>query len=139
MHLCCKFPVCRSQPFKEGDAGGRGRGVGAEDGGSRQRGPVRGPQTLLCKSCFHPPWMMAGLPARGDCAGMEGLDPRLPDSRDTPGPPPPPPLCACFYGVKLGRCHRSAPECHVKGFRVSLVGWAQAKSRDLSEPQIPLL
>ena len=60
----------------------------------------------------------------------------------TPPAPPPPPLCvflACFYGVNLGRCHRSAPECHVRGFRVSLVGWAQAKSRDLLEPQFPLL
>lgn len=31
---------------------------------------------------------MAGFPARGDCAGMEGLDPRLPDSHDTPAPTP---------------------------------------------------
>ena len=101
-------------------------------------GPVRGPQTLLCKNCFYPPWMMAGFPARGDCAGMEGLDPRLPDSHDTPVPTPIL-LSVRFYGVYLGRCHRTAPECHVKGFRVSLVGWAQAKSRDLPEPQIPLL
>ena len=86
VHLCCKFAVCWSQPFKEGDAEGKGLG-GGEDRGSRQRGPVRGPQTPLCKSCFHcPPWMMAAFPARGPRAGMEGLDPRLPDSLDTPSP-----------------------------------------------------
>lgn len=133
VHLCCKFPVCESQPFKEEAAGSWYGRCG--EGARQQRGPICEPQTELCKHCFHvlPEEWKHSQPAPDHCAEGEA------QTLDFPIPLT---LPLALWGPFMESAAASVTWVHmcIVGARSSVLaavaslGGPQTEPRDFSEP-----